>query len=140
MPEANARARNQPLLTDEELQARLPLLREGVAQFNDGYYFEAHETWEDLWYVSPWPARVFLQGVIQAAAAFVHLMRRQYPGTIRLLDHAIAKIEGFESPYLGLDAARLLDGLRRCRAELAALGAGRFVEWDQTRIPRIDSG
>ncbi|MBI4570740.1 MAG: DUF309 domain-containing protein [Chloroflexi bacterium] len=134
------RARNQPLLTEEELEAQRPLLLQGVAQFNDGYFFEAHETWEDLWYPSPWPARVFLQGVIQAAAAFVHLMRHEYLGTVRLLDHALAKLDGFASPYLGLDAARFVSELRLAREELAALGPERFDEWDRNRIPRIHAG
>jgi hypothetical protein len=132
-----ARQRNQPLLTDEELAQRRPELLAGVEQYNHGYFFEAHETWEDLWYASPWPARLFLQGLIQAAAAFVHLARHQYPGTVRLLGHAIAKLDGFPPDYLGIDAASFAEGLRCARDELSALGRERFEEWDRARIPAI---
>jgi predicted metal-dependent hydrolase len=84
MPD-EARPKNAPLLTEEQLAAVL----KGMDEYNDGFFFEAHEIWEDVWYVSPLPARTFLQGLIQLAAAFVHLARHEYPGTVRLLGAAI---------------------------------------------------
>jgi len=130
------RARNLPLLTDEEVEARRPVLLAGIEQYNSGYFFEAHETWEKLWLRSPWPFREFLQGMIQLAAAFVHLKRHEYPGVIRLLDEALAKLED-ASMTMGVDAKRLVAEARVARAELAALGPERFEEWDQRRIPQI---
>jgi predicted metal-dependent hydrolase len=129
--------RNARLLTDEEFAERRPVLLLGIEQFNDGYFFEAHETWEDLWLLSPWPVRQFLQGLIQIAAAFVHLMRHEYPGTVRLLGEGTTKIAEFAPDELGLDAARLLTEARSARDGLRALGPDRFEEWDQRRIPRI---
>ncbi|OGO50333.1 MAG: hypothetical protein A2148_06620 [Chloroflexi bacterium RBG_16_68_14] len=131
------RARNLALLTEEEMEERRPILLAGIQQYNGGYFFEAHETWEELWLPSPWPMRRFLQGMIQLAAAFVHLARHEYPGTIRLLDRAVEKLEAFSPQYLGIDAARLASEARRARDELRALGRQRFREWDQSRIPRI---
>lgn len=46
------------------------LFQKGVALFNAGHYFEAHEVWEDLWRSLPLPERRFLQGLIQIAAGF----------------------------------------------------------------------
>src|SRR4051812_25591336 len=43
--------RNQPLLTPDELKARLGEFYKAVEEFNDRYYFESHETLEDLWMV-----------------------------------------------------------------------------------------
>jgi predicted metal-dependent hydrolase len=132
-----ARPRNQRLLTEEQLIERRPILLAGIRQFNDGFFFEAHETWEDLWYICPVPARTFLQGVIQVAAAFVHLARHEYPGTIRLLTAAIAKLQQFPSEFLGIDVARLLTETQRAREELAALGPNRFETWDRQHLPKI---
>ena len=131
-----ARSRNLPLLTDEEVEERRPILLAGIEQYNSGYFFEAHETWEELWLQSPWPFRQFLQGMIQLAAAFVHLMRHEYPGVIRLLDEALAKIED-ASMTMGVDAKRLMADARAAREELAAFGPERFEEWNQRRIPQI---
>lgn len=136
MPEKSGR-RNLQLLSEEELEERRPVLLEGIGQFNGGYFFEAHETWEDVWYPSPWPARQFLQGLIQTAAAFVHLMRHQYPGTVRLLGHALAKLDEFPDGYMGIDAARLRREVAQVRDEIVELGEERFQEWDRDRIPSI---
>jgi hypothetical protein len=135
MPQDPGR-RNLQLLSEEQLEERRPVLLAGIEQFNNGYFFEAHETWEDLWYVSPWPARQFLQGIIQTAAAFVHLMRHQYPGTVRLLGHALAKLDEFPDEYMGIDAGRLRREVAQARDELTALEE-RFEEWDRARIPSI---
>ncbi len=133
----DTRPRNLPIFTDEELQERLHVLLTGVAQYNDGYYFEAHETLEDLWMQSPWPVRRFLQGLIQLAAAFVHLVRHEYPGTTRLLGHAIEKLSDFTPRYLGVDVEALLAAASAARDELRSLGPSRFEQWPRDRIPRI---
>ena len=131
------RNRNLRLLTEEEVQERRYILVAGVEQYNAGYYFEAHETLEELWLPSPWPVRPFLQGIIQLAAGFVHLMRHEYPGTVRLLARAIEKLEAAPDVYMGIDSAQLVADARRAHGELKALGPDRFQEWDLREIPKI---
>ena len=130
-----AHPRNLPLLTEAEVEERRPILLAGIEQYNDGYFFEAHETWEELWLQCPWPVRNFLQGIIQTAAAFVHMRRREYAGTVRLLGHALAKLETFPGEYMGIDVARLVTEARAALDELLALGPERFEEWDN--VPEI---
>lgn len=132
------RNRNLRLLTEEEVDERRHILLDAIEQYNAGYYFESHETLEELWLPSPWPIRPFLQGIIQLAAGFVHLMRREYPGTIKLLDRAIEKLEEAPDGCMGVDARKLVEEAKRARDEIAALGPERFLEWDQSRIPRIE--
>lgn len=134
---AEAPFRNQPLLTHEELAGRLDELEKAVAEFNDGYWFEAHETLEDLWMVTPLPERTFMQGIIQAAAAFVHYARREYPGIIKLLGLSIEKLRQFEPEQFGIDVRQLVGGLESARAALAELGPERFLEWDEEDAPKI---
>jgi predicted metal-dependent hydrolase len=129
--------RNQPLLTEEEVEERRHILLAGIEQFNDGYFFEAHETLEELWLPSPWPIRPFLQGIIQLAAGFVHLMRHEYPGTVRLLARAIEKIEAAPSGCMGVHVEQLAAGARAAHNALVELGPDRFGEWDQRLIPKI---
>lgn len=137
MPES-AFNRNLRLFTEDEVEERRHILLAGIEQFNAGYYFEAHETLEELWLPSPWPIRPFLQGIIQLAAGFVHLKRHEYPGTIKLLARAIEKIEAAEEGYLGVDGRRLAREAKRSLTELEALGPERFEEWDHNKIPTID--
>jgi predicted metal-dependent hydrolase len=129
--------RNQPILSLEELEGRLDEFYQALDEFNDWYFFESHETLEDLWMVTPWPERQFFQGVIQLAAAFVHHARGEYAGTMKLLDAASAKVGEVAPDCLGVDVAALLREIERAKEELAALGEERFLEWDTARIPRI---
>jgi predicted metal-dependent hydrolase len=41
------------------------LLRQGIAQFNAGHYFECHETLEALWRSETRPVRDLYQGILQ---------------------------------------------------------------------------
>ena len=131
------RNRNLRLLTEEEVEERRDILVKGVEQYNAGYYFEAHETLEELWLPSPWPVRPFLQGIIQLAAGFVHLMRHEYPGTIRLLGRAIEKLEAAPDGYMGIDSKQLVAEARRAHEQLETLGPDHFQEWDLRGIPKI---
>lgn len=134
---AEAPFRNAPLLTEAELHVRLSEFYRAIEEFNDGYYFESHETLEDLWMVTPLPARTFFQGVIQLAAAFVHLYRREYPGIVKLLDAAIDKLSDFRPKQFGIDVSALVADASRAREAIAALGEDRLAEWDEAGIPRI---
>ena len=128
---------NQPLLSEPELRARLGEFYAALDQFNRRWYFESHETLEDLWMVTPLPERQFFQGIIQLAAAFVHFARGEYPGIFKLLDAADEKIAGFTPQWFGVDTAALLEDMRHARTELAALGEERFREWDERGAPVI---
>jgi predicted metal-dependent hydrolase len=134
MPES---LRNQRLLTAVELNARLGEFYTSLQQFNDGWYFESHETLEDLWMVTPFPEREMFQGIIQAAAAFVHLVRAEYPGVVKLLDAAIEKLSRAGAERFGVDLAGFVSGLRLARDEISELGPERFGEWDERRVPKI---
>lgn len=67
--------------------------REGAILFNSAEWFEAHEAWETIWLDSSGDEKVFLQGLIQAAAA-LHLVRlNRLSGARRVFASSIAKLE-----------------------------------------------
>jgi predicted metal-dependent hydrolase len=128
--------KNAPLLTQAELRSRLGELYRAVEEFNDGYWFESHETLEDLWQVTPLPDRTLFQGIIQAAAAFVHFARGEGPGIFKLLDASLEKLREFTPRAHGIDVKRFIADLESVRSELQELGEN-FRDWDETRAPRI---
>lgn len=67
----------------------------GVAHFNRGEYFDAHEVWEELWGDCPAADRRFYQSLIQAAVALYHWGRNNPAGAARLL----ASGRGYMAPY-----------------------------------------
>lgn len=129
--------RNLPILTAEELSSRLGEFYKSLEEFNDGCWFESHETLEDLWMVTPWPERQFFQGIIQLAAAFVHYARREYPGILKLLDAAIEKVSEFQPEAFGVDTGALIDQMQRARDEFNRLGEAHFLDLDEALVPVI---
>jgi predicted metal-dependent hydrolase len=73
---------------------------DGLTQFTDGHYFDAHETWEALWITlpnGPTPQqrneRLFVQACIQLAVALHHHDQGNPTGARNLLAKAGQKLE-----------------------------------------------
>lgn len=98
-----------------------PLFARGLEEFRAGRFFEAHEEWERLWMQAEGDARLFLQALIQVAAACVHLTRGNAGPGIRLLSLAAGKLERFGDEYSGIHTDSLRKGLRQA-AERAGCG------------------
>jgi predicted metal-dependent hydrolase len=92
----------------------------GVALFNRGEFFEAHEVWEELWRDCAAPDRRFYQALIQAAVAAHHWGRGNAAGARRLYHSGRKYMEPFRPVYHGLAVDDFWD---RLAAHLAgALG------------------
>ena len=109
------------------------LFRKGLEAFNSGLFYEAHEHWEEVWLDTPDPEKMFLQGLIQVAAAFHHYSRANRQGTHNLLRAGLTKVERFPHVHGGLELEPLRVAVRRW---LAALQAGEDPAKEE--IPRID--
>ena len=74
----------------------------GIAFFNAGDFFEAHEVWEELWHDCEPADRRFYQSLIQAAVALYHFGRGNREGACRLFARGRAKSIGYPAVYRGL--------------------------------------
>lgn len=83
----------------------------GVALFNRGDWFEAHEAWEDAWRESIGAERDFYQGLIQLAVGLCHHFNGNPRGATRLYHNARARLEAHGPRHLGIDVERLLDDM-----------------------------
>jgi predicted metal-dependent hydrolase len=108
------------------LEDRRAAIEAGLAAYDRGDFFEAHEELEPAWMGSDDAAeRAFLQGVIKVAAAYVHDVRgnpagidRNLTGARRLL--AEAKAGGQAENAAGVDLVGLLADVDVRLADLAA--------------------
>jgi len=92
---------------------RARLLREGVARFNRGEFFAAHESWEEIWRSTTPEPRDLFQGLVQVAAALHHFARRNRPDVARrVLGKARRRLEPFAPSTLGVDVGALLKAIR----------------------------
>ncbi|MGZ5427557.1 MAG: DUF309 domain-containing protein, partial [Thermoanaerobaculia bacterium] len=86
-------------------------------EFRAGRFFEAHEEWELLWKDSKGDEKLFLQGLIQLAAACVHIGRGNAAPGRRLLALAKTKLDRFGDDQAGIDVKFLRRELGSALAE-----------------------
>lgn len=75
----------------------------GIRQFNDRQFFDCHETLEDVWRAYLEPDREFIQGIIQIAVAYYHLLRGNCEGTRKLFERGLPRVKKYGRCYFGLD-------------------------------------
>ena len=94
------------------------LFVQGLVEFRAGHFFEAHEDWELLWKNSKGDDRLFLQGLIQLAAACVHLGRGNAAPGRRLLALAKEKLDQFGDDEGGINLRFLREEIGAALAEV----------------------
>jgi predicted metal-dependent hydrolase len=107
--------------------------REGLERFNAGRFFEAHESWEEIWLAAPEPEKTFLQGIIQVSAAFHHYRRDNRAGAESLLGEGLRKLDRFPSVHRGLAIGELREFVRLW---LVALAEDNYATLQ--RVPRLE--
>jgi len=82
-------------------------LAEGLQCYESGEFFLAHEHWESVWLKCEGPEKTFLQSLIQIAAAFHHLQRKNFRGAASLLRAALRRLDAFTPTYGGIEVEAL---------------------------------
>jgi predicted metal-dependent hydrolase len=88
------------------------LLDKGIEEFNTRFFFEAHDTWEELWRETTGPDRLFLQGLIQTAVGLYHSGNGNLRGARSQFAKALAKLEQYIPCHCGIDTADLVRQIR----------------------------
>ena len=92
----------------------------GIDLFNNGYWWEAHETWEIVWLAAgdrSTRCGIFVQGLIQLAAAQLKRVTGSAQGAQSLTEAGCEKLAVADGTFLGIDVARLITEARRCLRE-----------------------
>lgn len=112
----------------------------GLAHFNAREFWDAHESWETIWLEAESDVHLFLQGLIQLAAAYHHVQRGTFPGGLRLFDAALQKLEHFPKRWCGIDRTSVEEAAGRHREWVADLLARDATEerLGVNDFPRID--
>jgi predicted metal-dependent hydrolase len=110
--------------------------RLGVAHFNAGRFFAAHEAWESVWKQRRGePDEDFFKGLAQLGAGYVHYQRGNHHGAKTLLRRAVVRIsrygprnQGLDVASLAGDAALAADAIERAESAGAALPSIAFPQ------------
>ena len=98
---------SQPLTSSQSER-----LREGIALFNRGQFFDCHEILEAAWLETSGEERTFLQGLILVAVSFHHLRQGNFIGATRLLRAGLEKLCTCNPARQSLDVKELLETLK----------------------------
>jgi predicted metal-dependent hydrolase len=120
---------------DASLQS---LYVEGIRFFNACEFFEAHETWEELWTEYRGPARRYFQGLIQAAVALHHFGNGNIRGAKKVYVSSRGYLDDYRPAYRGLNLDAFLAQFEQCFAQvLASQEEFPRLEIDPELIPEI---
>jgi uncharacterized protein len=82
-----------------------------VEHFNRADFFEAHETWEDIWRPATGPEKQLLQGLIQIAVALHHHSTGNPRGAQSLLKRGCKNLESCPEVFGGMQLKLLVHAL-----------------------------
>jgi hypothetical protein len=117
--------------------ASAPLIK-GIDQFNEGRYWECHETLERLWRAEPRPLRDLYQGILQVGVGLHHLRNGNYYGAVKVLGRGLVRLEGVPEQCQGVLVALLHDAARSVFEEILEMGPDRAGDLDVKRLPHIE--
>ena len=130
-PKGQRQSLDQLWLTKLEQEGRGALLRcipkrpsalgIAVTQFNEGQYWQCHETLEEIWLSEEYPLRLFYHGLIKAAVGLLHLERHNRLGANLKLRDAERALTPFIPDMMGIDIAKFLADIKQ-RLELIESG------------------
>ena len=129
-PSARAQFCYDALIMDSHAKDRL--FQKGLEAFNSAHFYDAHEIWEEIWLETANPEKMFLQGLIQVAAAFHHYSRDNCLGCSNLLQAGLTKLEQFPEEHRGIEIEPLRASVR---VWLTILKTGKAPE--KAKIPII---
>jgi predicted metal-dependent hydrolase len=110
----------------------------GIRLFNEGKFWHAHEAWEQVWRRHPEDSRLFIQGLIQMAAAY-HLLieKRRYSGARSNFNKALARLRLFEPDFLNLPLTEFIRAIERAQDEIRKLEKSSEAKIDLAVVPVI---
>ncbi len=102
----------------------LDLLSKGIAEFNRQEFFLCHETLEELWMDYKGEDREAIQGIIQIAVGYYHLLRGNEIGALKLFERGGNRVEKFAPVWVGFDLSALLQEVNKLKKILQSINAG----------------
>lgn len=111
-----------------------PLALNGLALFNRGEYFEAHEFLEAAWNEDQTAGRELYRAILQVAVAYLQIERGNYNGAVKMFWRLRQWIEPLPDFCRGVDIARLREDARRVYDELISLGKEGIGQLDRTLL------
>lgn len=106
--------------------------RHGLEEFNQGMYFEAHETLEAAWNAEQGVGRELYRAILQIGVAYLQIQRGNYNGAIKMFWRVRQWIEPLPDVCRGVHIGVLRKDAARVYSALLDLGPERIAEFDRS--------
>ncbi len=111
---------------------RDPRLVKGIGEFNQEFYFECHETLEEIWLEDHGEDREFYQGIIQIAVGYFKWEQGVPMGAIKLMRSGLEKISAYPPILLGVKVDSFAHGVK---ANLREIEIAHQTKGDPPELP-----
>ena len=112
--------------------------RRAIDEFNDGRYFECHDTLEAIWMESSGEEKRFLQGLIQVSVGFYHYFNGNPSGALSQWGKGAGKLSAFAPGHAGIDLERLLAAVDAWSGVAAGELSGRQAASEGLQTPAME--
>ena len=117
------------------------LYLKAIDYFDNGYFFEAHDTFEELWMDDRDEAKRFYQGLVQLSTGFYHLVMNNLKGAESQLTKGVEKLSSYPSIYKDIQVSDIIREVESCveRIQLAKSDSSKVKEIIEA-IPKLKRG
>ena len=111
--------------------------QEGIALFNEGRYFEAHEELEAAWREEKGKIRELYQGILEAGVTYLHITRGNYAGALKVYGRSMRWLKDWPENCRGVDVEQLRRDLGAAIDEVKRLGEQGLAGFDRGLLKRV---
>lgn len=111
--------------------------KRGIEEFNNGYFFECHDTLEEIWMETIGNDRLFLQGLIQVSVGFYHLFNKNFKGAVSQFTKGLTKLDQYRPEHKGIELEMFMNEVRMWLQRAEQGLHGEEVVLDESVIPKI---
>lgn len=136
------RAPDEVFVTPEQIPAACqgalhPAAVEGIALFDAGQYWEAHEALETAWRAEPGPARHLYQGILQVGVVYLQIERNNFIGMAKMFERCKKWLAPWPAVCRGVDVDQLRVDVAAAVAAAGELGPGNLAGFDRSLFKKI---
>lgn len=113
------------------------LAKKGLALFNQGQYFEAHEELEHAWNGDDGPGRELYRAILQVGVAYLQIERGNFKGAHKMLLRVRQWLDPLPARCRGVDVAQLRRDAQAVHEALRQIGPEDITEFDRSLFKPI---
>ena len=111
------------------------LFVDGITLFNEKKFYDAHETWEELWSEYRLKDDLFIQGLIQLSVAFFHITNLNLKGSSNLFKKCLPKLKKFPINHRNINVSEIIICAENSEKKVNSIK--KVDEFDWKLVPKI---